>query len=254
MFAILSLTFAFCWGVQAESMRDAAPAQPDVLQRAGATRPFFISARLATDENGEIRWAVFPESTRIALQTRIDEMARTHRVNAGAAASEPCSTRTVSFPHVGGPHRSWSDLADNAEAIYRGRVVATMPGFEFTAPKTLLSIHILSRIRGNQAFPAAGAVNILYPAADFTIGDTRFCNAGPNAPFIPAVGDDVLIFAYDEPVDQSKSFLLTVPEQLIFSRDGRLIAAPEILRGKESSSIDELARSLDGASPLFQKK
>jgi hypothetical protein len=246
-FSILCVIAAFGCAVRAQGARGSAPEQTEVLQQSGAATPFFISARLATSESGQIRWSAFSDYDRLALKTRLDEMDRGRRVRAasGAPASEACSMRTLTFPHVGGPHGSWEELVDHAEAVYRGRVVATTPGFEFTAPKTLLSVLIIDRIRRAQGFPTGGFVKILYPAADFTIGDTRFCNAGPNSPFIPAVGDEVLIFAYDKPTDQSKTLLLAVPEQLIFGRDHRLIARPDILRGKESSSIEDLARSIE---------
>jgi len=253
--SILSMIVAVCCAVRAEGGHGTAPEQTEIVQQSGADIPSFIPARLATDESGQIRWSAFPESTRLALKTRLDERDRVRRARAasGVPASEACSTRTLSFPNGSGPHRSWEELVEHAEAVYRGRVVASTPGFVFTAPETLLSVRIIDRIRRSEGFPTAGLITILYPAADFTIGDTRFCNAGPNSPFLPAVGDEVLVFAYDKPTDQSKTFLLTPSEQLIFSRDHRLIANPDILRGKESSSIEELTRTID-ASPEERRR
>jgi hypothetical protein len=248
-FLILCIV-VLCYSVLAEGGQGAPPEQTEILKQAGADTPFFISARLATDEGGRIRWSAFSDYDRLALKTRLDEMDRGRRVTAasGAPVSEACATMTLSSLHVSGPHRSWEELLNHAEAVYRGRVIATTPGFQFTTPQTLLSVLIINRIRRAQGFPTAGFLKILYPAADFTIGDIRFCNAGPNSPFVPAVGDEVLIFAYDRPTDQSKTFLLTLPQQLIFGRDHRLIGRPDILAGKESSSIEDLARSIEASN------
>jgi hypothetical protein len=241
--SILCVFAVFCGAAGAQGARGSAPEQTEILQRSGAATPFFISARLATSESGQIRWSAFTDDNRMALKMRLDEMDRV-----GAPVSEACSTTTITFLHVSGPHRSWEELVDHAEAVYRGRVVAATPGFAFTTPETLLSVLVIDRIRLAQGFPTEGFVTILYPAADFTIGGTRFCNAGQNSPFIPAVGDEVLIFAYDRPADQSGTFLLTLPDQLIFGRDHRLIGRPNILGGKESSSIEDLARSVEASN------
>jgi hypothetical protein len=245
--SILCVIAVFCCAAEVQGARGSAPEQIETLQRLGADAPFFVSARFATDESGQIRWSAFTDDNRMALKMRLDEMDRVRRLTAtsGAPVSEACSTTTITFFHVSGPHRSWEELLEHADAVYRGRVVSTTPGFQSTTPETLLSVVIIDRIRRAQGFPAEGFVTILYPAADFTIGGTRFCNAGQNSPFIPAVGDEVLIFAYDKPADQSGTFLLTLPDQLIFGRDHRLIGRPNILGGKESSSIEDLARSVE---------
>jgi hypothetical protein len=244
----LSVTL-WCPFTAAAATASALPARVDTARRAGASRPFFISARLATDKAGQIQWSAFSEYDQIALKAELAQRERAaHGSTQGAGANAPCDTRFVTFTHLGRPYGSWDELVTGAAAVFRGRVVATTPGFEVTVPKTLLSVRVDEKLRGGADFPATGSIHVLYPAADFTIGGVRFCNAGPMGSFVPAVGDDVLVFTYEKPVDDQGTFMITVPQQLIFSRDHKLIAMPEIARGRESASLEELDQAFRRAN------
>jgi hypothetical protein len=144
--------------------------------------------------------------------------------------SAACSHRIISFSHLRAPHRSIADLRAHSGAIYRGRIAAVTQGFQLEAPVSLLSIDIRRAIRANDGFPARGSVQVIYPAADFRIGGTRFCNAGPNQSYLPAIGDEIIVFAYGPPIDSDRIFLHTDPDQLFFQRGNKLSSVGALRR------------------------
>jgi hypothetical protein len=199
---------------------------PDNITRQGASAPFFVSAAAATNSDGSIRWAAFNQSAQLILHMKIANRSQSARAEAESSTAEGCNESILTFFHVGGDVNSLDALVASAPAIYRARVVSMSQGFdEMSGPTTVLATEIVRPIRTEPGFPKAGIVYVLYPKADFRIGGVHFCNAGPNANYSPKEGDELLIFAYDRPVDTTGLFLLTRPQQLIFQRDGKLFAA-----------------------------
>ncbi len=104
-------------------------------------------------------------------------------------------------------------------------------------------------LRTSVGFPSHGDVYVLYPIADFKIEGRRFCNAGPIPDFNPAIGDELMIFCYDQPNDTTGQFLPTREQQLIFERGGKLYASkplrsdPELLRTTGLSEIERRAKA-----------
>ena len=227
---------------------------PDQLTRDGAPGPFFISARQATDTDGNVRWSVFDEGTRTVLRGRVDaERPRTVNASgASATGSSPCAVAAISPSHLPAPARSLNDLITNAGAIYRGVVTDLTPGFELVRPVTLVGIDIGKLLRAGPGFPRSGRILVIHPYADFMIGSTRFCNAASEAS-APHIGDHVILFAYVAPTDTSHSFLLTTSEQLFSERDHKLMV-PQYLHDPtiSATTLEELEREIGNARPRHE--
>jgi hypothetical protein len=160
------------------------------------------------------------------LQMNIASRSRTARVQTESSEPEACNVSIITFNHVNGDVNSLDALIAAAPAIYRARVVSLVPGFSDTGtPLTVLAVKVVRSLRTAAGFPAGGTLYVSYPKADFRIGNVRFCNAGPNTLYSPKEGDQLIIFAYDQPRDTTGLFLTTRPQQLIFERDGKLYAA-----------------------------
>jgi hypothetical protein len=228
---------------------------PDTITRQGASAPFFVSAASATNSDSSIRWAAFDQSTQLLLQMKIANRSQGARVQSESSAAEPCTESILTFNHVSGDTNSLDALIASAPAIYRARVVSMVQGFSDTgSPTTVIAAKIVRPLRTAAGFPKSGIVYVEYPKADFRIGGIRFCNAGPNAAYSPNEGDQLLIFAYDQPRDTTALFLMTRPQQLIFERDGKLFAArpltsdPTVLR---SSTLRQLESAI--ANPAKER-
>ncbi len=227
---------------------------PDQLARLGASGPFFISARSATDTDGKVRWSAFDQGTSLYLRSRVDAE-RARRSSAGADSSAnpgPCAVAVISSPHLSAPTRSLDDLITNARAIYRGVVSSLTPGFETSRPVTVVGIDIAKAIRTGAGFPAAGRVLVIHSYADFKIGDARFCNASSEHS-APQIGDHVILFAYEPALDTSRTFLVTTPEQLFLERDHRLIV-PQYLEDPsiKATTLEQLERRIVGSAPSHE--
>jgi hypothetical protein len=223
---------------------------PDTITRVGAPAPFFVSAASATNSDNSIRWEAFDQSTQLLLQMKIANQPQSARAQSESSTAEPCNESILTFNHVSGDTNSLDAMIASAPAIYRARIVSMVQGFSDTgSPTTVLAAKIVRPLRTAAGFPKSGTVYVEYPKADFRIGGIRFCNAGPNAAYSPKEGDQLLIFAYDQPRDTTALFLMTRPQQLIFETDGKLFAArpltsdPTVLR---SSTLRQLEPAITG--------
>ncbi|HEV7484190.1 MAG TPA: hypothetical protein VGQ65_00805 [Thermoanaerobaculia bacterium] len=203
-----------------------AQAVPRKFVRAGASAPFFTSASLATETDGSIRWSAFAPMTQQIIQMKIGTRSNEVRALSQPATSEPCNERIITFTHPSGDVNSLDTMIASAKAVYRARVVSVNEGFdEHGSASAIIVGEIVRTLRKTGGFPSSGRLYLPYPKADFKIGGVRFCNAGPTPSFGPKTGDEVLIFAYDTPVDTTGSFLSVQPQQLIFERNHQLFAA-----------------------------
>lgn len=239
----------FLIAVVAQSQPSTSASGPDQLVNSGAPGPFFISAQHVTGKDGNVRWSEFDEATIFNL--RGGGTQRSGKVMAAAvpaASSGPCAVAIISSSDSG-PGRSLKDFVRDAEAIYRGVVSSLTPGFELGRPVTVVGIDIGKIIRAERGFPTDGRVLVIHPYADFKIGDTRFCNAA-SATSAPHLGDQVILFAHQPPMDSSRSFLLTPAEQLFVERDNRLIV-PQYLKDPSitATTLYELERRIVSPVP-----
>lgn len=205
-----------------------AQSKPETLTARNAKAPFFVSVPSATDADGTLRLSAFDEGTKQVLAMKRRAAAPVTAMSQAASTLGPCATSATNMYQVSGDTTSLDAMTRNAAAIYRTRIVALTPGFDMGNPSTVVTAQITSVLRHSNGFPSSGQVHILYPKASFVIGGTRYCNAGPIADFMPAVGDTMLIYSYDAPRDTTGSFLLTLPQQLVFGHGDKLFAARPI--------------------------
>lgn len=213
---------------------DPMAAQPvDTISRRGADSPFFVSLAAAVGPEGQIRWEVFGPPARRQLELAMQHPAR-------AETTKPCPVRTVTPGGPTRPYRTWPELTTNASAIIRGKIVASTPGFEFARPVTILEIGVSETIARQPGFPELRVVRVMNGEADFDIGGVRFCSAGPIAGFTPGVGDDVIVFAYEPPIDAAGTFILTAPEQLVFGRRNRVFSVVKPATSTDAATFEDV--------------
>lgn len=199
---------------------------PETIALKGAKQPFWISASAATDEHGSIRWSAFDTANRHLIEAemkRMEARAAERHVTQKTTATEPCPEITLQTGGGHGLDRSWNDLRANSRAVYVGTITAARQGFLWGIVSTLYELRVEKTIRVTPGYPAGESLYFGYPAADFTLGGTRFCNAGPRHSVAPAVGDRVLLFAFDPAVDPAELFVPTKASHLFFAHDGALV-------------------------------
>jgi hypothetical protein len=106
--------------------------------------------------------------------------------------------------------------------VLKGTVIAVTPGFFGPTPGSMLTVHVEALIRGSVSLEAKD-VFVPYYAGDFTIGSSRFCNAGlprNGTTFYPRVGDDLLIWCGSV----RGRYLPAHDEDLVFGRGDRVYA------------------------------
>jgi hypothetical protein len=211
-------------------------APPTEMRMPGATEPTWIAASQVLTSAGVVRDSV-DASTRKIVQARALKPTV-------AAAAGPCEDAFFR-PYHGAtdrPYLSVSALLRNAEAAYRGTITHATPGFSRGMPVTLLTVLITQTGRRTDEFPENGSVYVEFRGADFALAGARYCNRSPITGYSPAIGDEVVIFAFNPPRDTSGRFLYTAPEHLVFAKDGRLLAADGLSNREdlEGLTADEL--------------
>ena len=211
---------------RATSASEHAVQGPDTLSADPASPPFWISASAATGADGEVNYERFNIGLREVLRSQAIPIA--HGAAGTAAEQQPCTQFTVSY--TGGPAKAmttWQSALANAESVIKGTVTATTPGFFTTSPATILTVHIDQQVRGDRPLGQGHDIFVPYFAADFRVGNARFCNAGLSrngGSFLPAINDEILILVFDR---LRSGYLSTRDENLFFGRDD-VVYAPFI--------------------------
>lgn len=215
---------------------------PPALTIAGQQQPFFFSAASVTDTEGRLRWEAVPESARDLLRVQVARLPN-RGLGSASEGSQPCPTHTT-ISHWGEapPHRTFDELLASADAVYRGRIKSVTPGFLLQSPATLLAIDVERAVRREASYPSGDTIYITHLVADFSIAGTRFCDYGPNDGFVPQAGDDILLLANTPPDDATGMYLKTTPEQVFFSRNGKVIGAVSLRALTLPASLDDFER------------
>jgi hypothetical protein len=108
-------------------------------------------------------------------------------------------------------------------------------------------------LRPHPDYPGSGAVVYIdYPAADFTIDQTRYCSQSVRRDaFSPAIDDGVLLFAYHPPTDTTHRYLPTSDEYVIFGRGHTLSLPPSIAADAaiaKAESVNALAERVEASA------
>lgn len=144
------------------------------------------------------------------------------------------------------PSSTLSDLANHSRAIFLGTIRSIARGFSSGVPSSLLEVEVVDTIKGSA--PTA-LIYIDYLVAHFRIGPYYFCNADKG--YEPSPGDQILLFDYTGPADQSGILYGPRFEQLVFENQAgalflhpRLKGDPDLADAQSLSQIVARARSV----------
>jgi hypothetical protein len=215
--------------------------------------PVWISAEeAAAPEKGGLRWQVFSESDQGNLRRFIAESERlkVERKSRGVRESDMDCPIFLSTPDEDRidpkPNRSFSDLAEQALAIYSGRIEGISQGFFDGLPSSLLQVKVTEAFRSSELV-ARQEVLIPYHFARFKAGASTFCG-GSEAMYRPTTGDQVLVFIYDPPLNAARTLVYPRSLELFFqTAAGRLIVPKPLKTDRDiavAGSLEDLEKLL----------
>lgn len=251
---LLLLTFSTGWAL-------ADGEAPGVIYMKTGPRvdPLWVSAEAATSEKGAVRWELFSSFDQDHLRSFLADSERLRREakssqgdQAGGKRGEelecPVVLATLDEDRIEPkPNHSLSDLAQQALAIYSGRIEGISQGFFSGLPSSLLRVKVTKAFRSS-ALVASDEVLIPYPFARFRIGSSIFCG-GPPTMFQPTVGDRVLVFIYDPGRNADQTLIHPRSPELFFETSAGRLVVPKLLKTDRDIAA---ARSLDDLERLLR--
>ena len=229
-------------GIYAESARLGIP---DVIEneRADAV-PVWVSAEVAIAAEGTLRTDVIESAKAEELKRRL-ELRKEPRtgIEGVAAEAEECDTITSYSPAQYSSAGSASDLVQNSRYIFSASVANLRQGFYFGTPGTLIALDPEEWLKRETENVDERPLYVFFPQATIKTPRGTICaRPWPRVP-MPAIGDEVLIFAYSPPIGRdARVFELRPDKQMSFEgRSGAYV--PEALRQVHRSS--DLATIID---------
>lgn len=227
-----------------------------IYMKAGSrAEPVWISAEeAAAPEKGGLRWHLFSESDQGNLRRFMAESERLKEEQKSRGAREsnldcPIFLSTSEEGRIDPkPNRSFSDLAEQALAIYRGRIEGVSQGFFDGIPSSLLRVRVMEAFRSSKLV-AREEVLIPYPFARFKVGASTFCG-GSGALYQPATGDQVLVFIYDSPLNAARTLIYPRSPELFFQTSAGRFIVPAPLKADHDIAV---AGSLEGLEKLLRQ-
>lgn len=219
--------------------------------------PLWVSAEAATSEKSAVRWELFSPSDQDHLRRFLTDSDRLRKEaessqgdQAGGMRGADLECPLLLASEEGRmdpkPNRSLSDLAEQALAIYSGKIEGISQGFFSGLPSSLLRVKVTKAFRSSDLV-ASDEVLLPYPFARFKIGSSTFCG-GFHGMFEPEVGDRVLVFIYDPPVNVAQTLVYPRSPELFFQTSaGRLIVPRELKTDRgiaAAGSFDDLEKLL----------
>jgi len=260
---VLCFTLAIMAAVEAvhplpEGKSESPPGPVHLLYAAeDPQRPIWISAELATAEDGSVDWEVLGESIRLTYENLktwpsviigTDERGRpvydpwTSGPRPDGVYWGPTHHDYIGRP----PDGSLEELILHSRYIIRGRLIAQQLGFFDTEPATLLAIRVSHMVLPDEAprTKVSAILYVAYPSAEIRIGEYGFFKGDPSFPPLPDVGDEVMFFDYGVALDAGRRIFLPESDKILVRLTGG-----EILRGQplfgthkldSDSGLDEL--------------
>jgi len=220
--------------------------------------PLWVSAKAAASETGDVRWELFSSSDQDHLRRFLADSERLRREAKSSQGDQAggksgvdleCPLRLVSEEGrmEPKPNRSLSDLTEQALAIYSGRIEGISQGFFSGVPSSLLQVKVVKAFRSSDLV-ASEEVLIPYSFAHFRIGTSAFCG-GRYGMLEPAVGDRVLVFIYDSPVNADRTLVSPQSPELFFQTSAGHLVVPRELK---TDKVLAVTRSLDELEKLLR--
>jgi hypothetical protein len=233
------------------------PEAPGVIYMKASPRavPVWVSAEeAATPTKDGLQWQLFSESDQGNLRHFISESKRLkgeqRNLRVGdSGLSCPIVLAAPDEDRINPkPNRSFSQLTEQAIAIYSGRIESISPGFFDGLPSSLLQVNVTETFKSSEEV-AKERVLIPYPFARFRVGTSTFCGASAET-YQPAKGDQVLVFIYDPPLNAERTLVYPrSPELFVQTSAGRLIVPMPLKTDKDIAA----AGSLQGLEKLLRQ-
>lgn len=253
---IVGLLFLALPTAEALAGRDAA--RVIYMKEGPRAEPIWISAEAAASEKGDLQWRLFSSSEQGSLRRFLADSERLKRAAQGSPGHQPSAKSELDCPIVLAasdegridpkPNGSFSDLTEQALAIYSGKIESISQGFFDGLPSSLLEVRVTEAFRSSDLL-GGEKVLVPYAFARFKVGQATFCG-GSDAMFQPTVGDRVLVFIYDPPLDAARTLVFPRSPELLFQdSDGRLVVPEPLKTDKDlavADSLDDLENLLRG--------
>lgn len=180
--------------------------------RTNVSIPVWVSASVAFDADGNLRPDHFSNGDRKRIEAN-------RRRNPGpdcvVSTGRPFETNRQS--------KSLSDLVANSLAIVTGNVVGIEQGFFTGMPGVLLAVKVESRLKRFAAVDDDEFVFAFVGEGRIETTKGLTCASSLSAVPMPQIGDGILLFAYDNPIDIARSILHVDPrQQLVLERNGAI--------------------------------
>jgi hypothetical protein len=224
----------------------------------GAGNPIFVSAAAMVTADGTPS-SVVPEGWRLRQQRFLAAVSRykaqslheaaTSRVpDSNVLCSDGMMAETDVDPLV--PRDNRHDSIVNALAIVAGTIKSVTPGLFDGDPASVVELGHLNKIKLDASYSAVrDVIYVRLPYARFLSGGTEYCReSGPGA-YVPKTGDQLLVFAYDPPVDMDGTLVYSTSKDVIAqAHDEIAIRVPKSLefiniQGATISSITTSIRA-----------
>ena len=167
--------------------------------------PVFISASSLFTDQHEFRQSV-PSAWRdqirhnAAFEAAARARLRSMRVAAQSSTSEPCGGLSLAEADIESPVRrdSRESTIVNAKAIFVGTIDRIVPGMFYASPASVLRLVDLTAVKAEPAYRNVDdELFVRHPYANFRAGQHEYCRAIHG--YVPAVGDRVMVFAFEDP-------------------------------------------------------
>lgn len=235
---------------------------PSVLWSRFDSRPVFIAASAVRNAGGSPS-AIVPEGWGIDQASLRSRVAPPNSQTPPFGVWDSMTLCQHGWMSVDDDPEEYVDRTNAHSAITSARVIASgtvkrvTPGF-FWTPASLVELDHLDKIKIGTSYSALHDVlYIRIPYARFAIGDHEYCrDLGPNA-YAPRVGDKLLVFAYNPPLDaEGKLLYLSLDDVIVQPSAERELRIPKVLAffGGTGSTIESITASIRAAMEVPSRR
>jgi hypothetical protein len=195
----------------------------------------WVSLERAVLPNGGIDWELFGDLQAAPLKIGMEARKGSDCVSVGSLTKHPLNFTTAN---------DLRSLVRNSLGIYRGTIVASGPGFADGDPATLLAVRVEKTIKPSSEIATDGLLYVAYPVAEFSVNGQRICKSDERLPEVPKVGDGILVFPLNDPLNEEKNLIYPYFQEVMVQRRDGKVALPDKwskdVALENASSLDEI--------------
>jgi hypothetical protein len=190
--------------------------------------PAWVDAESVVDQTGKLDMKALPVGIRLFVERQIQngDYQKYGCISFGAVAVDRAGAIV--------PNSTFKDLTQSAKAVLKGTVTGVTYGFTVYGPSSLVEIQADDWLKKSAKIAGGTYVYLVYPVAEFKVGGYRFCKTDlPQWGKEPKLGDQILLFPYQPPIDADGRVFLPDLEgyEVILARKGDTsISLPKTLR------------------------